>query len=422
MTQPEARLAGIHDFARKLAGERLRPAVVDYLRWRRAVRAARAAGAPDPALPEHGPLSLNLDLTTACNYACDHCIDWDALNLAVRHEETALRAALEDLAGRGLRSVILIGGGEPTLYPGFRDMVRFLKGLDLQLAVVSNGSRNEHIAEVADAFTAGDWVRLSLDSGSDEVFQAMHHPKGRGIALDEICTRAGAIKRANPALQLGYSFVITWRGSRRESVAVIENLHEMEAAARRARDAGFDYISFKPFLTRAAEGAEVLDPRQADEELDAVRGRIREGLLAAGLLESERFRVVESTNLRVFLDGTWEQYTRQPSECHMQALRQVISPLGTFNCPAHRGVDRARVGAADAWTPAGAEAEAGSTAVGTGAAGTARLLDRFDAARECAEVTCLYNPVNRWLEDLVSGEDDPQDAVPRLGAELDTFL
>jgi MoaA/NifB/PqqE/SkfB family radical SAM enzyme len=346
----------------------------------------------------------------------DHCIDWDALNVAVRHDEEALRAALEDLAGRGLRSVILIGGGEPTLYPGFRDMVRFLKGLDLQVAVVSNGSRNEHIAEVADAFTAGDWVRLSLDSGSDEVFQAMHHPKGRGIALDEICERAGAIKRANPAVQLGYSFVITWRGSRRDDVAVVENLHEMESAARRARDAGFDYISFKPFLTRAAEGAEVLDPRQAEAELDAVRARIREGLVAAGLLQDERFRVVESTNLRVFLDGTWQEYTRQPSECHMQALRQVFSPLGTYNCPAHRGVDRARIGGADAWTPASPGGDRG------GAAGTARLLDGFDASRECAEVTCLYNPVNRWLETLVAGEDDPETAVPHLDDAIDTFL
>ena len=411
MSAPDAGLAAIHDFARKLTGPRLRPAVLDYVAWRRAVRAARAAGRPAPPLPEAGPLSINLDLTTACNYACDHCIDWDALNLAVNHDEERLRAALQRLAGRGLRSVILLGGGEPTLYPGFRAMVRFLKGLDLELAVVTNGSRNEHIAEVAEVFTAGDWVRLSLDSGSDEVFQAMHHPKGRGISLDEICARAGAIKRANPLVQLGYSFVITWQGSRREAVPVVENLHEMELAARRARDAGFDYISFKPFLTRAEEGAEVLDPRQAQAEQADVRRRIREGLVAASLLEDGAFRVVESTNLRVFLDGTWEDYTRQPAECHMQALRQVVSPLGTFNCPAHRGVQKARIGGAAAWT---ADSDAG-------VAGTERLLEEFDASRECAEVTCLYNPVNRWLEDLVVASEDI-DALLPPGADTDTFL
>jgi len=399
MPAADAALAPIHDFTRKLLQPGLRPAVVNYLRWRRAVRAARAAGAPEPPLPEGGPLSVNLDLTTACNYACDHCIDWDALNLAVRHEDGELREALRNLRARGLQSVILIGGGEPTVHPGFGGIVRFLKqDLGVQVAVVSNGSRNEKILEVADCFTRGDWVRLSLDSGADATFQAMHKPKGKGITLDRICELAGEVKRANPALQLGFSFVITWRGARRDAVSVIENLGEMEEAAARAKAAGFDYVSFKPFLTRAEAGAEVLDPAQAEEEQAQVRARIRAGLLAAARLEDGAFRVVESTNLRVFLDGTWREYTRQPRECHMQALRQVMSPLGTFNCPAHRGVEKARIGGKAAWAGTGAE----------GAAGTARVLDRFDASRECREVTCLYNPVNHHLEALVAGDADPE--------------
>jgi hypothetical protein len=303
-----------------------------------------------------------------------------------------LRAAIEELVGRGLQSVILLGGGEPTLYPGFGAMVRFLKGLGLQVAVVTNGSGNDRIAAVAEYFTDGDWVRLSLDSGSDATFQAMHHPKGRGIDLDGICASATGIKRRNPAVQLGYSFVITWQGSQREAgAAVVENLHEMEAAAVRAKRHGFDYISFKPFLTRAEAGAEVLDPSQAEADRESLLRRLREGLEAAQALQTESFRVVDSINLRVFLDGTRLGYTRQPRVCHMQALRQVLSPLGVYNCPAHRGVPKGRIGGLDAWAPGG-----------TAAVGTARLLQDFDAGSECAEVTCLYNPVNHFLEQIVA--------------------
>lgn len=396
MTVTAAAPAPIHDFARKLMQPALRPATLEYVAWRRAVRAARAAGQPAPPLPALGPLSVNLDLTTACNYACDHCIDWDALNLGVRHEDEELRSALRTLHARGLRSVILIGGGEPTVHPAFEDLVLFLKReLAVQVAVVSNGSRNERIAAVAPALSAGDWVRLSLDSGSDATFQAMHKPKGRGITLDEICARATAIKRANPAVQLGYSFVITWRGARRDDVKLVENLHEMAQAAARARAAGFDYVSFKPFLTRADAGAEVLDPAQAEAQQEEVKARIRAGLLAAAQHEDARFRVIESTNLRVFLDGSWRDWTRQPRECHMQALRQVLSPLGTYNCPAHRGVPKARIGGKAAWAGDGAE----------GAAGTARVLDQFDAARECSEVTCLYHGANHFLENWIAGGD-----------------
>ena len=414
MSRSTAPAPSVHDFARKLAQPSLRPRVLDYLRWRRAVRAARAAGEAAPALPEGvGPLSVNLDLTTACNYACDHCIDWEALNLAVRHDLDALRDGLRRLQRRGLRSVILIGGGEPTLHPAFVEVVRFLKrDLGVQLAVVSNGSRNERILQVMPFLERGDWVRLSLDAGRDTTFQAMHHPKGRGIDLDAICRSAAALKEANPDVQLGYSFVVTWRGARAEDRTVVENLGEMEEAAVRAKEHGFDYISFKPFLQREDEGAEVFDPTGGGRSPEEIRCLLREGLLAAARHEDAGFRVVESTNLRVFLDGSWRDYTVQPRECHLQALRQVMSPLGTFNCPAHRGVAKARIGGTAAWSGDGGE----------GAEGTARLLDAFDASHECSNVTCLYNPVNHLLERVVSGDGDVADLFPE-GEELgDAFL
>ena len=50
-----------------------------------------------------------------------------------------------------------------------------------------------------------------------------------------------------------------------------------------------------------------------------------------------------STNLRVLEEGNWREFTRQPRTCHMQALRQVLTPMGLYNCPAHRGVEKARI-------------------------------------------------------------------------------
>lgn len=406
-----AQPAAIHDFAAKLQCPGLREPLLDYIGWRRAVRATRAIGQEAPPVPEFAPLSINLDLSTACNYACGHCIDWDALNLPDKHDLDELFSGLRTMAERGLRSVILIGGGEPTLHPAFGAVVRYLKELKLQVAVVTNGSRNGVITEVADALTAGDWVRLSLDAGSDEVFQAMHRPKGRGIDLDEICRTAGEIPRANPAVQLGYSFVITWKGASRAEEHIIENVHEMESAAARAKAAGFDYISFKPFLSRAREGAEVLLPDSAEAGSVTISERIQAGLDAARAHEDETFRVIESTNLRVFLAGTWREFTTQPRVCHMQALRQVVSPLGVFNCPAHRGVEKARLGGSGLW----ANADAGRGA-------TSEILDEFDASHECREVTCLYNPANHLIESLIVGGEDPAQALPSRGEAGDAFL
>ena len=371
----------IHDFSAKLRQPSLREHVAAYLRWRKQLAHARAEGRPDPEPPAQAPISINLDLTTACNYRCDHCIDWDILNTKHRHDEETLRSSICTMVERGLRSVILIGGGEPTIYPNFAEFVRFLKDLELQVAIVSNGSRGDVLLDVADALTPRDWVRLSLDAGSNELFRAMHKPVKRSLTLDEICEWVPRIKERNPRFEVGYSYIIVWEGASREGVALHENIDEIAMATERAR--------------------------QGD-----VLARIRAEVDKARAMASDRFAVRVSTNLRVLEQGSWRDFTRQPRVCHMQALRQVLTPMGTYNCPAHRGVEKARVAGPDAFANDG-------TARRTGAALTA-LMDRFDASRECAEVTCLYNGVNWWLEKLV--QEPGAEVALEPGDERDDFF
>ena len=97
----------------------------------------------------------------------------------------------------------------------------------------------------------------------------------------------------------------------------------------------------------------------------------------------------------------------------MQALRQVINPHGTFNCPAYRGVSYARIGDKDAYKDAASVARCNGT--------TNALLDNFDASEHCKEVTCLYNATNWWLEDLVAS-DVELDSMQVERDEPDTFL
>ena len=71
--------------------------------------------------------------------------------------------------------------------------------------------------------------------------------------------------------------------------------------------------------------------------------RIRESVDHCKQYATDAFRVLESTNLRMLEKGNWEEFTKQPKTCHMQALRQVLTPTGLFNCPAYRGVERAKI-------------------------------------------------------------------------------
>ncbi len=97
----------------------------------------------------------------------------------------------------------------------------------------------------------------------------------------------------------------------------------------------------------------------------------------------------------------------------MQALRQVLSPTGLYNCPAHRGVEKAKISGPGAFRDPGNAAQTGERLL--------HILDNFDASHECREVTCLYNGVNWWLEKMIS---DPLSDLTSEPAEerLDYFL
>jgi wyosine [tRNA(Phe)-imidazoG37] synthetase (radical SAM superfamily) len=409
-------LESIHDFANKLTLPGSIDALQHYVRWQIAQRDAEHADATelDPALvPDFAPLSINLDLTTACNYACDHCVDLDILNTGIRFDHDKLLASLALMAERGMKSVIVIGGGEPTLYPKFEEVIRFMKNLGLQISIVSNGTGNHKIAKVADCMDGQDWVRLSLDSGTDPTFQAMHNPRKEFI-LEKICAVVPDIKAANPDVVVGFSYIVTWRGAHINDTDIVENLHEMAGAARLARDNQFNYISFKPFLTRdEVNNAEVIDINQK-QGMDDIVARIQHEVSKAVELESDSFRVHQSTGLKAMLQGRTQTLSKQPQQCHMQFFRQVLSPLGLYNCPVYRNQDHGRLGDKNAV----ADVEVYDATRGV----TADMIRGFNATTECEKVTCLYNDVNWWIERLIDKPEELDKLQTNTSAVPDYFL
>jgi hypothetical protein len=400
----------VHDFRGKLSDPSVAPAVEDYLRRAR----ARRAGAVQFPSPVFGPISVNIDLTMACDYRCGHCIDIDLLNGGLKFEFLELEDSLRVLRGRGLRSVILIGGGEPALHPDFERLVLLIKSLGLQCAIVSNGAHNDRIAAVAHCLENGDWVRLSLDAGTDHTFQVLHRPR-KAVTLDHICRTAASIKARWPRLQLGFSFIVMWSGLGQISAPATGNVGEMALAAGLAKAHGFDYISFKPMLVRNEERAEIVNiGRLPDAPRPLVPApvvdQIRTGLRQAEAMEGATFRVVPSKNLLAMLqESGFERCRQQPRECHMQHFRQVLAPSGIFSCPAHRGNERTRIG-----DGAGYSGMDGFPAI---VAATQAQIQRLNAAVECREITCIYNDTNWWIEDLIeSGE------ALTPGAAADLFL
>ena len=184
LVEKQTELSPLHDFMGKLRQPGVLDNLKEYVRWQAQWREGYSSNAItfEQALenaPRQAPVSINLDVTTACNYRCDHCVDMDILNKNINYEHELLKDSLTQLVENGLRSVIIIGGGEPTAYKGFEDIVRHLKAMGTQIGVVTNGSMMRKIEAVAEVLEKRDWVRLSLDSGTMKRFAPCTSPAAR---------------------------------------------------------------------------------------------------------------------------------------------------------------------------------------------------------------------------------------------------
>jgi len=378
-----------HDFSAKLRQASVIERLRAYVDWQR-------SGACPDRIPQFGPLSINLDLTSACNFACPHCVDSGIINTGEHLRCSDIQNGLETLKELGLLSVILIGGGEPTLYREFEDVVRLAKRLGLQVGIVTNGTRLERVAAVADRLEPRDWLRLSVDAGSQETFIKSHRPRV-STDLHTILRNARDIKTANPAVSLGYSFVIVWDGIEAGGLSCAPNIDEMDSAVRLALQYGFDYVSFKPCLVRLEDsGRETLLNEAAAERQARLVEALRSGLARAQAAAGGRIAILQSVNLQALLAGDVDALRVQPRTCHMQFFRTVLTPAGVYHCPAFRGIDKARIAGPDGYDDPGRFRQT--------AARLELSIAGFDAARECREVACFYHHVNWWVERLVAAE------------------
>jgi wyosine [tRNA(Phe)-imidazoG37] synthetase (radical SAM superfamily) len=340
------------------------------------------------------PISINLDLTTSCNYACSHCIDMDILNTGIQFDYEKLIRSLENLIKKGLKSIIIIGGGEPTVSPYFFNIVEHCKKNNLEVGVVSNGSRPETIKKVLPLLDEKDWIRYSLDASSNKLFNDMHLPKKKTVTLDWICENVKKLSDEFPKVVFGFSFIIVWQNLRANDTDIHENIHEMLDAAILAKKSGFKYISFKPFLDREENNSEVIGGIRNVEFNKSIKNIIKENVLKCEEIQDGNFKVVRSTNLTVFVENLADKYQKQPKKCHMHYFRQVLSPLGTYSCPVYRNSELTKVGSKHSFSD---EQSFKNTAEKT-----INVINDFDASKVCKDVVCLYNDANWFIDDLIN--------------------
>ncbi len=236
------------------------------------------------------PEAVTLFLTHSCNLRCKMCGQWGESGVtrkdAAGSQETQL--SLAEAIGyvdqlKSFRPAVTLFGGEPFLFKGCSDLIRYIKSLRMHCLVITNGSLLERYArEVVDAGL--DELNISLDAG-----QALHDRiRGMDGLFDRIISGIDAVNRCKAAAGRQRPLINL------QTTITKDNYHDLEQMLAVARLTQAHSLTFHNliFLSRADmqrqaemdsrlqcssrnwEGF-VFDPGIDSGELARVLGRIR---------------------------------------------------------------------------------------------------------------------------------------------------
>jgi organic radical activating enzyme len=105
-------------------------------------------------------ISTHISPEGACNLKCPYCSVTYRKNSS-RIELNVIKDYVIKLKSRGLKAVILTGGGEPTMYKHFNELIRWLKEQNLSVALITNGTNARLVND--DVWGMFSWVRVSIN-------------------------------------------------------------------------------------------------------------------------------------------------------------------------------------------------------------------------------------------------------------------
>ena len=96
-------------------------------------------GATGPGRRPPGLLSMEIEMSLRCNFRCPYCYVPAEKDLDGELSADEIRDAVCQAKVLGARRIIVLGG-EPTLYPGLVEMLRFVAEQGLETELFTNGS------------------------------------------------------------------------------------------------------------------------------------------------------------------------------------------------------------------------------------------------------------------------------------------
>ena len=248
---------------------------------------------------------LTLDVSKKCNFHCNHCVDQETVNKDnLEIDWGILKQLLVDLKMQGCSCVELTGGGEPTTYTHFKDLIKLLSLLQYRIALISNGSNlHKYCDDIINA--PFDWIRISLDSSIAHTHSVVH-----GCSLNVFKSITDSVKKIAKYKTVGISFLI-----------LPNNYKEIYNCAKYVKELNVKYIEVKPELNFKDREITQIDDK-IKEEIKKQINKIKNELC------DDTFSIIYPSSINYSQMNQEKKYTI----CEACYYRTVLTPSGIYPC------------------------------------------------------------------------------------------
>lgn len=240
------------------------------------------------------PILMEINLTNICNQACRWCISMysHVSNPAMSLEEKVIKKAhlakqgceakgleinrlktfITETATYGLKAVTWSGGGEPTTYYRFAELVQHTVG-KLEQGLMTNGQFSPKLIPIIGHHLK--WIRVSLDTFDAEKYSYQRYSQ----RFNAVITNIKALTKYPVSIGLNMN-IAEW------------NMNEIVEFAKKGRNLGVDYVQFRPILGLPFETKD--NGHYRNQLGENILPTIKAALLQAQQLNTATFKVLVS--------------------------------------------------------------------------------------------------------------------------------
>lgn len=196
------------------------------------------------------PVRVVLEPTNLCNHNCIFCFysNFRDDNKVFLSSEKLFELA-EDFKKMGVKSVSLVGGGEPMIHPAIYDLIRWFHKNNILLSITTNGSslRNSEIDTIVRAST---YIRVSLNAASTKTHNLINAPKND--QFEQIVNNIEKLRKHRDKIDANMLIGI-------KNAIFDKNLDEIEDMVALGEKLKVDYIMFAAVVGESPSSRQILD-------------------------------------------------------------------------------------------------------------------------------------------------------------------